>query len=269
MKQEGSVTYDPAEQHTPAVEAHGVRRTYMLGENRVPALRDVSVTVGRSEVVAVTGPSGSGKTTLLNCLSGLDRTDAGMVRIAGQDIIKLSQAALTRFRARHMGFVFQQYNLLPVLTAVENVEFVLMLAGMRPGRARRRALEELELVGMADRAGHRPGQLSGGQQQRVAVARALVSRPDIIWADEPTGALDTETSSEVVDLMLQLNRQSGVTFVWVTHSAEIAARADRIIRMRDGRAAAYAPDSAVGASGNGQAALAPMPGSGPWTEDPA
>jgi putative ABC transport system ATP-binding protein len=216
------------------VDARGVRRVYRLGDNRVEALRGVDLTVAAGEVLAIAGPSGSGKTTLLNCLSGLDRVDGGRIEVAGSDIAGLTQAALTRFRARHVGFVFQQYNLLPVFTAVENVEFALLLNGVRAGAARRRAMEELDAVGMADRAGHRPGQLSGGQQQRVAVARALVSRPSIVWADEPTGALDTETGSEIVELMLALNSDGGATFVWVTHAPEIAARAHRVIRMRDG-----------------------------------
>jgi putative ABC transport system ATP-binding protein len=221
--------------HSPIiVDARGVRRVYCLGDNRVDALRGVDLTVRSGEVVAVVGPSGSGKTTLLNCLSGLDRVDGGRIEVAGHDIARLTQAALTRFRARHVGFIFQQYNLLPVFTAVENVEFALLLNGVRAKAARRRAMEELDAVGMADRAGHRPGQLSGGQQQRVAVARALVGRPSIVWADEPTGALDTETGSEIVDLMLALNKHGEATFVWVTHAPEIAARAHRVIRVRDG-----------------------------------
>jgi len=219
---------------TNIVDARGLRRVYRLGENRIQALRGVDLTVSAGEVLAVVGPSGSGKTTLLNCLSGLDRVDAGRIEVAGNDLTRLSQSALTRFRARHAGFVFQQYNLLPVFTAVENVEFALLLNGIRAGAARRRAMEELDAVGMADRAGHRPGQLSGGQQQRVAVARALVSRPSIVWADEPTGALDSETGAEIVDLMLMLNKHGGATFVWVTHAPEIAARAHRVIRMQDG-----------------------------------
>jgi putative ABC transport system ATP-binding protein len=217
-----------------------VRRVYHLGDNRIEALRGVDVTVAKGEVLAIVGPSGSGKTTLLNCLSGLDRVDGGRIEVCGEQIAGLSQAALTRFRARRLGFVFQQYNLLPVLTAVENVEFALLLAGVRASAARRRAMEELDAVGMADRAGHRPGQLSGGQQQRVAVARALINRPEIVWADEPTGALDTETGSEIVELMLALNKDGGTAFVWVTHAPEIAARAHRIVRMRDG--AVEAPD---------------------------
>src|SRR5262249_34930327 len=154
--------------------------------------------------------SGCGKTTLLNCLSGLDAVDAGDVRIAGMELSRLGDAALTRFRARHMGFVFQSYNLLPVLSAVENVELPLLVAGTRPGEARRRAVEALDLVGLGRWAGHRPAQLSGGQGQRVAVARALANRPAIVWCDEPTGALDTGTGRQVIDLMLELNRDRGL-----------------------------------------------------------
>jgi putative ABC transport system ATP-binding protein len=250
------------QQHPPdVVQAFGVRRVYRLGENRVEALRGVDLTVAGGEVLAIVGPSGSGKTTLLNCLSGLDQVDDGRIVVCGQEIAGLSQAALTRFRARHLGFVFQQYNLLPVLTAVENVEFTLMLGGTPARAARLRAMQELDAVGMAHRAWHRPGQLSGGEQQRVAVARALVTRPSIVWADEPTGALDTETESEIVELMLALNKDGGTTFVWVTHAPEIAARAHRVIRMRDGAIEATAPPAPLVAAepdrSLGQAAPSP------------
>ncbi|MCX7623896.1 MAG: ABC transporter ATP-binding protein [Thermomicrobium sp.] len=217
------------------VEARNVVKIYDTGRIKVQALRGVSLTVLRGEMVAVMGPSGSGKTTLLNCLSGLDTIDEGQVLIAGKELAKLADDVRSTFRARHMGFVFQLFNLIPVLTALENVELPALLAGVRPGEARRRAMEVLEQVGLADRAGHKPNELSGGQQQRVAIARALVNQPDIIWADEPTGNLDTETADEVMALLRRLNRENGQTFVIVTHDPRIGAMCDRIVQMRDGR----------------------------------
>lgn len=217
------------------VEAAGVGKDYDSGPSAVRALAGVSLRIECGEVVAVMGPSGCGKTTLLNCLAGLDTVTAGTIRIAGQDLGGLSDAELTRFRARFMGFVFQEYNLLPVLTGLENVELPLLAAGVRAGRARRLALEASEAVGMARWARRRPAELSGGQRQRFAVARALATRPAIVWADEPTGALDSATGAEVIDLMLRLNTEHGLTFVWVTHAADVAARAGRLITMRDGQ----------------------------------
>jgi putative ABC transport system ATP-binding protein len=187
--------------------------------------------------VAVMGPSGSGKTTLLNCLSGLDAVDGGHVRLDGTDLHRLPDAQRTRLRATAMGFLFQQYNLIGVLSAVENVELPLLVAGAKPNEARRRATAALETVGVPEQAGKRPNEMSGGQQQRVTVARSLVNDPTIVWADEPTGALDSETSAEIVDLLVELNREQGQTFVLVTHDASVAARAHRIVRMRDGRIA--------------------------------
>lgn len=219
----------------PIVEARDVVKIYDTGRVKVHALRGVSLTVYRGEMVAVMGPSGSGKTTLLNCLSGLDTFDEGQILIAGKELAKLPDDVRSTFRARHMGFVFQLFNLIPVLTALENVELPALLAGVRPSEARRRALEVLEQVGLADRAGHKPNELSGGQQQRVAIARALVNQPDIIWADEPTGNLDTETADEVMALLRRLNQENGQTFVIVTHDPRIGAMCDRIVQMRDGR----------------------------------
>uniref|UniRef100_A0A7C5VW96 ABC transporter ATP-binding protein n=1 Tax=Thermomicrobium roseum TaxID=500 RepID=A0A7C5VW96_THERO len=221
-------------ERVPIVEATGVVKVYDTGRVKVPALRGVSLTVYRGEMVAVMGPSGSGKTTLLNCLSGLDTIDEGRILIAGKELAKLPDDVRSGFRARHMGFVFQLFNLIPVLTALENVELPALLAGVRPSEARRRAMQVLEQVGLADRAGHKPAELSGGQQQRVAIARALVNQPDIIWADEPTGNLDTETADEVMALMRRLNQENGQTFVIVTHDPRIGAMCDRIIHMRDG-----------------------------------
>ena len=210
-------------------------KTYDTGGVRVEALRDVNLSVGRGEMVAIMGPSGCGKTTLLNCLSGLDAIDAGEIVIEGTPLSAMSDAARTDYRARRMGFVFQFYNLLPVLTAVENVELPLLVARQRPREARRRALAALELVGVADRAGHVPDKLSGGERQRVTIARALVNDPAIVWADEPTGDLDSENAQEIVALMRTLNRERGLSFLIVTHDISVGRSTDRIIRMLDGR----------------------------------
>jgi ABC-type lipoprotein export system ATPase subunit len=219
---------------TPMVEARSVEKVYAAGGVRVRALRGVDLSIPRGEMVAVMGRSGCGKTTLLNCLSGLDEFDGGEVLIGGEAISELSERKRTRFRAERMGFIFQTYNLIPVLSAVENVELPLLVAGIRPKEARRRATAALEMVGVPEQAGKRPNEMSGGQQQRVTVARSLVNDPAIVWADEPTGALDSETSGEIVDLLVRLNREQGHTFVLVTHDASVAARAHRTIRMRDG-----------------------------------
>jgi putative ABC transport system ATP-binding protein len=216
------------------IEATGVRKRYDTGSHRVDALVGVDFAVRRGEVVAVMGPSGSGKTTLLNCLSGLDTIDGGRVVIAGRDLSELSDNQRTDFRARQMGFVFQTYNLLPVLSGIENVELPMLVGGVRPSLARKRAREAVELVGLMPWANHRPAEMSGGQRQRFTIARALATRPAIVWADEPTGALDTETSGGIMQLMLELNRQDEQTFVWVTHAEEIGALAQRLVRMRDG-----------------------------------
>jgi ABC-type lipoprotein export system ATPase subunit len=219
------------------VEARGVEKAYAAGGVRVHALRGVDLSIPRGEMVAVVGPSGCGKTTLLNCLSGLDEFDGGEVLIGGESIAGMSDRKRTRFRAEKMGFVFQTYNLIPVLSAVENVELPLLVAGAKSKEARLQATAALETVGVPEQAGKRPNEMSGGQQQRVTVARSLVNDPAIVWADEPTGALDSETSAEIVDLLVELNREQGQTFVLVTHDASVAARAHRIVRMRDGRIA--------------------------------
>ena len=219
---------------TLMVEARSVEKDYAAGGVRVRALRGVDLSVPSGEMVAVMGPSGCGKTTLLNCLSGLDEFDGGEVLIGGESISDMSDRRRTRFRAERMGFIFQTYNLIPVLSAVENVELPLLVAGTRPKEARRRATAVLEMVGVPEQAGKRPNEMSGGQQQRVTVARSLVNDPAIVWADEPTGALDSETSGEIVDLLVRLNQEQGHTFVLVTHDASVAARAHRTIRMRDG-----------------------------------
>src|SRR5215208_22626 len=216
------------------VEARSVEKEYATGGVRVHALRGVDLSISRGEMVAVMGPSGCGKTTLLNCLSGLDEFDRGEVLVGGESISGMSDRERTRFRAERMGFIFQTYNLIPVLSAVENVELPLLVAGAKPKEARRRATSELETVRIPEQANKRPNEMSGGQQQRVTVARSLVNDPAIVWADEPTGALDSETSGEIMDLLVRLNREQGQTFVLVTHDASVAARAHRTVRMRDG-----------------------------------
>jgi putative ABC transport system ATP-binding protein len=218
----------------PIVRATGLTKVYDTGKLKVPALRGVDIAIGRAEMVAVMGPSGCGKTTLLNTLSGLDDVTDGRVLIEGKAIHEMSDKERTRYRAERMGFVFQFFNLLPVLSAAENVELPLLVAGGRPGVSRRRALEVLGMVGLAGEADKRPAEMSGGQQQRVSVARALVNSPAIVWGDEPTGSLDSENSGEIIGLLRRLNRETGQTFVLVTHDATVAAATDRIIRMRDG-----------------------------------
>jgi putative ABC transport system ATP-binding protein len=217
------------------IEARGLVKTYRLGGSVVRALDGVNLTVERGELMAVMGRSGSGKTTLLNVLGGLDRPDAGQVVIDGVDIARLNGRRLPQLRRQKVGFVFQEFNLIPTLTALENVELPLRYARVARGERRRRALEALALVGMADRARHRPSQLSGGEQQRVALARALVNRPAIVLADEPTGELDTNTAAQVMELVQRLNREAGQTFIIVTHDPAIAQRCRRVVRMEDGR----------------------------------
>ena len=216
------------------VEARAVDKRYDTGKVQVHALRGVSFSVPRGEMVAIMGPSGSGKTTLLNCLSGLDRIDSGEVLIEGVELSSLSDEERTDYRARRMGFVFQFYNLMPVLSAVENVELPLLVARVPAKEARRKALQALELVGLGDWASHVPDELSGGQRQRVTIARALVNEPAIVWADEPTGDLDSENAEEIVELMRRLNREQGLTFLIVTHDISVGRSTDRIVRMVDG-----------------------------------
>ncbi|MEE9285516.1 MAG: ABC transporter ATP-binding protein [Dehalococcoidia bacterium] len=216
------------------IVATGVHKTYDTGRVQVHALRGVDLTVPRGEMVAIMGPSGCGKTTLLNCLSGLDEVDAGAIAIGGIDLATLSDNQKTDFRAKEMGYVFQSYNLLPVLTARENVELPLLVSGTKARVAHHRALEVLDMVGLVDWAPHYPAELSGGQQQRVAIARALVNQPQIIWADEPTGNLDSGSSEDVMDLLCRMNRENQQTFVLVTHAESVASRAHRTVQMRDG-----------------------------------
>jgi putative ABC transport system ATP-binding protein len=219
----------------PLLVAEQVRKIYRTGEIEVEALVGLDLAVHRGELVAVMGPSGSGKTTLLNCLSGLDDIDGGRVLVDDRDLFALSDAKRTAHRARSMGFIFQAFNLIPVFTAAENVELPLLLGGAPAREARRRAIQMLERVGLGHRVGHRPSELSGGEQQRVTVARALASRPAIVWADEPTGNLDTHMADQVIALLHELNREDGQTIVLVTHDPGIGSAAGRLLRMRDGR----------------------------------
>jgi ABC-type lipoprotein export system ATPase subunit len=219
---------------TPIVEAIDLRKTY-AGKVEVPALVGVDLVVAAGEMVSIMGPSGCGKTTLLNCLSGLDSYDGGDVRIEGVSLTDMSDRVRTDYRARRMGFVFQFYNLIPVLSAVENVELPLLVAGVSPKAARTRSEVALAMVGLGDRGGHRPEELSGGERQRVTIARSLVNDPAIVWADEPTGDLDSEMATGIVALLRALNRERGLTLVIVTHDIAVGRATDRIIRMVDGR----------------------------------
>ncbi len=219
----------------PIVSASGVHKTYRTGKLAVPALRGIDLTITRGEMVAIMGPSGCGKTTLLNCLAGLETIDEGSILIDGTDLSALSDDQRTRYRAASMGFVFQFYNLLPVLSAVENVELPLIVSGCNLKEARRKSLDMLDRVGLADWAHHRPAELSGGQRQRVTIARALVNEPAIVWADEPTGDLDSDTADDIMDLVTELNRKHRQTFVIVTHDPRIGRMTDRIITMKDGQ----------------------------------
>jgi len=216
------------------IEVRDLVKTYETGTVQVPALRGVNLTVPKGEMLAVMGPSGCGKTTLLNCMSGIDEPTNGHIIIEGVDLADMNDNRKTEYRARRMGFIFQFYNLLPVLSAVENVELPLLVSGTRPGEARAKATAALERVGLGPWATHKPAQLSGGQRQRVTIARALVNDPAIVWADEPTGDLDSHTADEIMELMQTLNREHQQTFVIVTHDPGIAARCHRIVHMRDG-----------------------------------
>ncbi len=217
----------------PLLVAKGVRKTYRTGAESVDALKGIDLTVSAGQFVSVMGHSGSGKTTLLNCLSGLDDIDAGAVFMSGEDISAMSDARRTKHRASCMGFIFQSFNLIPVFTATENVELPLLLAGVSAREARAAAHRTLARVGLEHRVNHRPNELSGGEQQRVTVARALAGRPQIVWADEPTGNLDSETAGQVMGLLRELHLE-GLTIMLVTHDEEIGGSAERRIVVRDG-----------------------------------
>ena len=219
----------------PLVEARGLTRNYRLGESTVPALRGVSLTVAPGEFVALQGPSGSGKTTLLNLLGLLDRPDEGTIRIEGLDGETLSENARSDLRRDRFGFVFQTFNLMPVLSAEENVAYPMVIAGKPAEQRRSRARELLEAVGLGGKLDVRPDLLSGGQRQRVAIARALVNRPAIVFADEPTANLDSHTAEEILDLMREINEESSVAFLFATHDPRVVSRARRVIALHDGR----------------------------------
>jgi putative ABC transport system ATP-binding protein len=216
------------------VSIKGVVKSYVRGKQRVEVLRGIDLEVAQGEFLALMGPSGSGKTTLLNLIGGLDRPDRGEITVAGERLDTLSAGRLTKWRARHVGFIFQFYNLLPVLTAERNVEVPLLLTNLSAKERQRNVNAALTLVGLADRAKHKPGELSGGQQQRVAIARALVSDPSVLVCDEPTGDLDRETSDSVLGLLQVLNREHGKTIVMVTHDPRAAERASRRLYVDKG-----------------------------------
>jgi len=218
-----------------AVVSKDLEKTYMLGEIKVHALRGVDVRLKPGEFVAVMGPSGSGKTTLLNLIGALDTPSKGSILVGGKNIAKMSERELTEIRRKKIGFVFQFYNLIPVLTAFENVELPMIIAGVPKKERTKRVRELLKLIGLSDRGGHRPDELSGGEQQRVAIARAIANKPSIILADEPTGDLDTKTGKEVITVLKNLAKKEGVTVLMVTHDPVVAAMADRILEMRDGK----------------------------------
>jgi len=218
----------------PVMQATQLWKIYASGDSTIQAVRGVDVTIGEGEMIAIMGPSGCGKTTLLNVLSGIDEPNSGEVMIAGRPMYSVSDDERTQMRAENLGFIFQDFNLLPVLSAVENVELPLLLLGKSATEARNTALEALESVGLGDRSDHRPTELSGGQQQRVAVARAIVHHPKVILCDEPTGNLDSATSDTVMHLLKEINEKLGTTFLLVTHDKEIASQCSRIMRMDDG-----------------------------------
>jgi len=216
------------------VRVDGVHKTYRRGEERIDVLQGLDVSIGRGEFLALMGPSGSGKSTLLNLLGGLDRPSAGAITIDGLRIDQLSEARLAAWRARHVGFVFQMYNLLPALTAERNVELPLLLTSLSKAARRQHVATALSVVGLGDRARHYPRQLSGGQEQRVGIARAIVTDPTLLLCDEPTGDLDRKSGDEVLDLLAALNRDHGKTIVMVTHDPHAAARAARVVHLDKG-----------------------------------
>ncbi|MCA1961751.1 MAG: ABC transporter ATP-binding protein [Desulfomonile sp.] len=216
------------------VEIRDLNKAYRRGDQIIPVLRNICLDVKRGEFLSLMGPSGSGKTTLLNLIAGIDRPDSGVLKVAGVDINQLSEGELSEWRARNVGFIFQFYNLIPVLTALENVQLPLLLTSLPRKSRREHALAALEAVGLADRLDHRPSQLSGGQQQRVAIARALVTDPVLLVADEPTGDLDKKSATEVLDLLAQLNDTFAKTIVMVTHDPRAAHQSKRILHLDKG-----------------------------------
>jgi putative ABC transport system ATP-binding protein len=219
----------------PLVEIRHVTKEYRKGDQRIVPLKDVSLEIEKGDFVSLMGASGSGKSTLLNLVAGIDRPTAGEIRVNGQDIAKLSRTRLAHWRAAHVGYIFQLYNLIPVLSAYENVELPLLLLSLSRAERRKRVEIALEAVGLSDRAEHYPRQLSGGQEQRVGIARAIVADPAIVVADEPTGDLDAETTEQILDLLQRLNKELGTTFLMVTHDPNTAAIARRQLRLEKGR----------------------------------
>jgi len=231
----GSNDVAPANGDNRIVVARKLTKIYDSGEIEVRALRGVNLDVRRGEMMAVMGPSGCGKTTLLNCLSGIDEFSGGEVWVAGKRLSRMGDNEKTDFRAMKMGFIFQNYNLLPVLKSVENVELPLLVRGDDPKEVRKKALTALEAVGLHEEAMKKPAELSGGQQQRVSIARALVNEPDIVFGDEPTGNLDSETTQEVIELMKRLHREKHLTFILVTHDSTVGNSTERVVLMRNGQ----------------------------------
>jgi putative ABC transport system ATP-binding protein len=220
---------------TPVIEAKGLTKVYQMGDVEVAALRGVNLEILSGELLAIMGPSGSGKSTLMNIIGCLDVPTAGVYRLDGSDVSRMNDDQLAAIRSIKIGFVFQSFNLLARTTALANVELPLVYAGVSGRERRQRAAESLELVGLGNRLDHKPNELSGGQQQRVAIARALINRPKIILADEPTGNLDSKTSDEIMRLFQQLNRERGMTIIFVTHDPETADYCERVIHIRDGQ----------------------------------
>jgi putative ABC transport system ATP-binding protein len=218
----------------PAVVIENLNKTYQLDNVQVTGLVDVSIQIAANCFTVLSGPSGSGKTTLLNMIGCIDRPDSGRIMIAGQDVSKLSDDALSDFRARHIGFIFQTFNLLPVLSAYENVEYPLIMAGVPADRRRARVEKLLNAVGLMEKAGHRPGQLSGGQRQRVAIARALALSPALVLADEPTANLDSKTGTMIIDLMRRIQRKYKVSFIFSSHDPKVISAADGVFNICDG-----------------------------------
>jgi putative ABC transport system ATP-binding protein len=236
----------------PLVIIDHLYKAYRRGSQTLPVLEDISLTIAEGEFLALMGPSGSGKTTLLNLIAGLDRPDQGGLTVGGVDLTRLSEGQLAAWRARHVGFIFQFYQLIPVLTAFENIELPLLLTPLSRRERRQHVELALDLVGLSDRSHHYPSQLSGGQQQRVAIARALITDPTLISADEPTGDLDRESAKEILDLLGRLNRDFGKTIILVTHDPEAASRAPRLIRLIKGNLMTDERNhQAAGSSGNG------------------
>ncbi len=223
------------------IQINAVSKSYHRGKIEIPVLSDLSLDIAEGDFLALMGPSGSGKTTLLNLIGGLDKPSSGSIEIAGQRIDQLSETRLAKWRSRNVGFVFQFYNLLPVLTAQRNVELPLLLTNLSRADRKKRAVTALKIVGLGDRASHKPAELSGGQEQRVAIARALVSDPSLLVCDEPTGDLDRQTADEILDLLQVLNREHGKTIVMVTHDPKAADHASHTLHLDKGRLTAEIP----------------------------